>query len=207
MIDWLVKECVSFIYQIWMCVIFTCGETLSRKFVEVAHTLTTVHFHGTHEGFTDCLQLVGSVWEERNYKTMILWLCLGLVKHQSLTAEICVCILGQSLWEWWQTKWHWNRFFSEWFRFPMLVSFHQCIILLFNSSSHWHCIIFAVDSIIQQNALCLFHHRFLWWDAHLLVWLQCISHKSKANKIFLSPSLTLQFSLVGLMVSEFLVWL
>jgi hypothetical protein len=79
----------------------------------LVYFVTAVHFHGTHEGFTDCLQLVGGVWEDSNYKTMILWLCHGLVNLQSVTAEVCVWILGQSLWKWWQTKWHWNRIFSE----------------------------------------------------------------------------------------------
>jgi len=97
--------------------------------------VTTIHFRGTPEGFTVCLQLVGGVWEEINYKTMILLLCQGLVNHHSLTAEVCVWILGQYLWKWWQTEWHWNRFLSEWFSFPILVSFHHCFILLFDSFS------------------------------------------------------------------------
>jgi hypothetical protein len=28
----------------------------------------------------------------------------------------------------WWTKWHWNRFFPEYFGFPLSVSFHQCSI-------------------------------------------------------------------------------
>jgi hypothetical protein len=56
----------------------------------LVYFITTIHFYGTHEGFTVCLQLVGGVWEERNYKTMILWLCHSLVNHHSLTAEVFV---------------------------------------------------------------------------------------------------------------------
>jgi len=79
----------------------------------LVYFVITVQYYGTHEGFTVCLQLVGGVWEERNYKTMILWLCHGLVIHHPLTADVCVWILGQYLWKSWQTEWHWNRFFSE----------------------------------------------------------------------------------------------
>jgi hypothetical protein len=38
----------------------------------LVYLVTTVHFHGTHEGFTHALQLTGGVWEERHQKTMIL---------------------------------------------------------------------------------------------------------------------------------------
>jgi len=29
-----------------------------------------------------------------------------------------------SMWDLWCTKWHWDRFFSEYFGFPFSVSFH-----------------------------------------------------------------------------------
>jgi hypothetical protein len=54
------------------------------------------------------------------------------------TAEIDVVVLsversiyiqvtrtGQSVWDLWWTKWHWDRFFSEFFGFPLSVSFHR----------------------------------------------------------------------------------
>jgi hypothetical protein len=31
----------------------------------------------------------------------------------------------------WSTRWHWDRFFSEYFRFSPSLSFHQCSILIF----------------------------------------------------------------------------
>jgi hypothetical protein len=34
-------------------------------------------------------------------------------------------IPGQSMW--W-TKWHWDRFFPEYFGFPLSISFHRCSI-------------------------------------------------------------------------------
>jgi hypothetical protein len=32
------------------------------------------------------------------------------------------------MWDLWWTKWHWDRFFSEYFGFPLSVSFHRCSI-------------------------------------------------------------------------------
>ena len=32
------------------------------------------------------------------------------------------------MWDLWWTKWHWGRFFSEYFGFPLAISFHQCSI-------------------------------------------------------------------------------
>jgi hypothetical protein len=37
-------------------------------------------------------------------------------------------IPGQSIWDLWWTKWHWHRFFPEYFGFPLSVSFHRCSI-------------------------------------------------------------------------------
>jgi hypothetical protein len=28
------------------------------------------------------------------------------------------------MWDLWWTKWHWDRFFSEFFDFPLSISFH-----------------------------------------------------------------------------------
>jgi hypothetical protein len=32
------------------------------------------------------------------------------------------------MWDLWWTKWHWDRFFSEYFGFPLSISFHRCSI-------------------------------------------------------------------------------
>jgi hypothetical protein len=32
------------------------------------------------------------------------------------------------MWDLWWTKWHWDRFFAEYFSFPLSVSFHRCSI-------------------------------------------------------------------------------
>ena len=40
-------------------------------------------------------------------------------------------IPGQSMRDLWVTDWHWDRFFSECFGFPLSVLFHQWFILIF----------------------------------------------------------------------------
>jgi hypothetical protein len=32
------------------------------------------------------------------------------------------------LWDLWWTKWHWDRFFPDYFGFPLSISFHRCSI-------------------------------------------------------------------------------
>jgi hypothetical protein len=32
------------------------------------------------------------------------------------------------MWDLWWTKWHWDKFFYEYFGFRLSVSFHQCSI-------------------------------------------------------------------------------
>jgi len=39
-------------------------------------------------------------------------------------------IPGQSLWDFWWQKWHWDRYFFEFFGFPLSVSFYLCSILI-----------------------------------------------------------------------------
>jgi hypothetical protein len=34
------------------------------------------------------------------------------------------------MWDLWWTKWHWGRFFSEFFGFPLPISFHHCSIFI-----------------------------------------------------------------------------
>jgi hypothetical protein len=35
---------------------------------------------------------------------------------------------SQSMWDLWWTKWHCDRFFPEYFGFPLSISFHRCSI-------------------------------------------------------------------------------
>jgi hypothetical protein len=37
-------------------------------------------------------------------------------------------IPGRPMWDLWWTKWHWGTFFSEYFGFPLAISFHRCSI-------------------------------------------------------------------------------
>jgi hypothetical protein len=37
---------------------------------------------------------------------------------------------GQSMWDLWWTKWHWDRVFSEYFGFLLSISFHRCSITM-----------------------------------------------------------------------------
>jgi hypothetical protein len=39
-----------------------------------------------------------------------------------------VSIPDQSVWDLWWTEWHWDRFFPEYFGFPLSVSFNRCSI-------------------------------------------------------------------------------
>jgi hypothetical protein len=32
------------------------------------------------------------------------------------------------MWDSWWTKWHWDRFFPEYFDFPLSISFYRCSI-------------------------------------------------------------------------------
>jgi hypothetical protein len=43
------------------------------------------------------------------------------------------------MWDLWWTKWHWNRFFSEYFGFPLSFPFHRCSIKMENEKkAHLH---------------------------------------------------------------------
>jgi hypothetical protein len=33
------------------------------------------------------------------------------------------------MWDLWSTKWYWDRFFPQYFGFPLSISFHQCPLL------------------------------------------------------------------------------
>jgi hypothetical protein len=46
------------------------------------------------------------------------------VSRRSLTAEAPGLYPGQSMWNLWWTKWHWDRFYSEFFSYSRSISFH-----------------------------------------------------------------------------------
>jgi hypothetical protein len=53
------------------------------------------------------------------------------VSRRPLTADATGWIPGQFMWDLCWTKWHWDRYFSEYVNFSLSVSFHQCLILTF----------------------------------------------------------------------------
>ena len=61
--------------------------------------------------------------------------------HYVIIVLISGSIPDQSMWDLWWTKWHWDRFFPEYFGFPLSVSFHRCSITSFSSSSSQGCTI------------------------------------------------------------------
>ena len=60
----------------------------------------------------------------------------------------------QSTWDLWWIKWHWNRLFSEYFRFPMsgiiATMLHTHISLTYQCH-----IISATDSIVKGKVVCV----------------------------------------------------
>jgi hypothetical protein len=62
------------------------------------------------------------------------------VSRRPLTAEARVRSRGQSMWDLWWTKWHWDRFYPEYFGFPLSLSFHRCSITRKNEkkTNHLH---------------------------------------------------------------------
>jgi hypothetical protein len=47
-----------------------------------------------------------------------------VVSRRPLTAEARVRYQGQSMWDLWWTKWHWDSFFPEYFGLSLSNSFH-----------------------------------------------------------------------------------
>jgi hypothetical protein len=51
-----------------------------------------------------------------------------VVSRRPLTAEARVPRPGQTMRDLWWTKWHWDRFFSEFFGFPLSI-YHSTVAL------------------------------------------------------------------------------
>jgi hypothetical protein len=63
---------------------------------------------------------------------MLRELCHGLGSRlPPFTRGDPVLIKGQSVWDLWWTKWHWNQCIDEWVGFTLSVSLCQCIKLIF----------------------------------------------------------------------------
>jgi hypothetical protein len=64
-----------------------------------------------------------------SYKLVVPWLRWLVAVLSPWKLGLC---LGQSMWDLWLTKWHWDRFFSKFFIFPLSVSFHHDSILIYH---------------------------------------------------------------------------
>jgi hypothetical protein len=60
------------------------------------------------------------------------------VSRRPPTAEARIRSRGQSMWDLWWTKWHWDRFFPEYFGFPLSTSFHRCSITRKRTKTNHH---------------------------------------------------------------------
>jgi hypothetical protein len=56
---------------------------------------------------------------------------------------------GQSMWDLWWAVWHWDRFLSESFGFPLLISFHRCSI--FSRASSGGCTMGPLAAIVSHR--------------------------------------------------------
>jgi hypothetical protein len=73
-----------------------------------------------------CLSLV---WEFPLWQSDGKWRATAqAVSRRPVTSEAWVRSRGRSMWDLWWTKWHWDRFFPEYFGFPLSISFHRCSI-------------------------------------------------------------------------------
>jgi hypothetical protein len=54
-----------------------------------------------------------------------------VISRRPVIAETRVRARGYSKWDLWWTKWYWGRFFSEFFAFPLSLSFHNGFILIY----------------------------------------------------------------------------
>jgi hypothetical protein len=74
------------------------------------------------------------------------------IKGENLKKKKNKKIPGQSMWDLWWTKRHWDRFLPEYFGFPLSISFHRCSITLKNEKKN---IIFHLHHKVAQEALRL----------------------------------------------------
>jgi len=72
-------------------------------------------------------------------------------------AETRVSSRDQSVWDLWWTKQHLDRFFTDYFHFPMLVSFHQCSQTHISFLSHHQCYMIIEADFV--SSLC----QTTWW--------------------------------------------
>jgi hypothetical protein len=73
-----------------------------------------------------------------------------------LSRRMLSSILGYSVWDLRCTKWHSNKFFSEYCGFPLSLSIHQCSILIHSTITDAY-IIPAIKSFVKQYTEKMLH--------------------------------------------------
>ena len=68
------------------------------------------------------------------------------VNPRPITTGATGLVPGQSMWGAWWTKWHCDRFFSQYFRFPLSVLFHQCSIFVNLAPTFYDCMQYLTSS-------------------------------------------------------------
>jgi hypothetical protein len=70
-------------------------------------------------------------------------------------------IPGQSMWDLWWTKWHWDRFFPEYFGFPLSISLHYTEKLKINTNQLHHRVAQPALRLRCARSICCgaLHHR------------------------------------------------
>jgi hypothetical protein len=64
-------------------------------------------------------------------------------------------IPGQSMWDLWWTQWHWDRFFTEYFGFPLSISCHPFSITWKNEKRKTDLLSLHLHHMVAQEALRL----------------------------------------------------
>jgi hypothetical protein len=75
------------------------------------------------------------------YRNWNRWPCHGSGRSGKPLASHCGgpgSILGQFMWNLWWAKWHWDRFFPEFFGFPLSISFHRCSVTRKRTENNHH---------------------------------------------------------------------
>jgi hypothetical protein len=82
------------------------------------------------------------------------------------------------MWDLWWTNWHWDRFFSEYFGFPLSVSFHQCSITRKNlrsqnyvAASQWQQVRIPTEFRCDKACLQILYVIHIPWHRLIMLYL------------------------------------
>jgi hypothetical protein len=107
------------------------GFGVDRMFIFFLHSWRMDWFNklGSH---LQCLRK----WNKRKMWEHVIWNALSIRLRLSSLSYYSKLVTprrpgfapGQSMWDLWWTKWHWDMFFSEFFGIPLTISFQPTII-------------------------------------------------------------------------------